>query len=268
MLKINRINNVTCAQGIVEDRKRFSSVMVYLMDGLLIDTGSPSLIEDFIPFFVSEDFDQVYLTHHHEDHTGGAKWIQDHKGTPIFINGISVDICSREGDYLPYRHDVWGDREAFQAKPLNSHFSTRTSKWEAIPVPGHAFDQMAFLNHSEGYLFTGDLYVTPKPKMLLKEESVPDIINSLKRIQNYDFTDMFCGHAGHVPNGKEMLKKKLDYMEEISGKIMNLHAKGHTPEEIKDQLLPSKHPLVEISGGEWDTLHFVTSVLSKVEQNK
>ena len=267
MIRINNVKNVVCAQGIVENRKRVSSVMVYIMDGLLIDTGSPSLLEDFIPFFQAEDFEKVYVTHHHEDHTGGARWIQDHMGIPIYINEASIDICSKEGDYLEYRHDVWGDREAFEAKPLSSNFYSRKSMWEAIPVPGHSFDQLAFLNHNEGVMFTGDLYVTPKPKMLLSGELVPEIIKSLKRILHYDFEDIFCGHAGHVPNGKEMLKKKLDYMEEVSGNIIELYRKGHTVEEINAQLLPSSHPLIEISGGDWDTMHFITSVLSNVEEN-
>jgi len=54
----------------VESAQSKMGVNVFVTDGLMIDTGSESLLSDWIPFFQSVDFDQVVLTHYHEDHTG------------------------------------------------------------------------------------------------------------------------------------------------------------------------------------------------------
>lgn len=262
MLEIKRINGVECGQVTTERKSRNSSVFVFVTDGILIDTGPSSLLSDLISFYDSVDFEQVMLTHYHEDHTGGAKWIQDHRKVPIYINPISVDICCTDGEYPEYRHQTWGSRKAFIAKPLNVTFQSRTEKWESIPTPGHAFDHMVFLNHSKGTLFSGDLFVTPKPKCILVEEHIPTTINSLKKILTYDFSEVFCSHKGYLPNGKDLLAMKLDFLENLRGEILELHRQGYTVAEIQAKLLPNQNPLVEISNHEWDSRHIVTSILN------
>lgn len=261
MLEIKQTNGKVSAQVTTERKGRNSSVYVYYTDGLLIDSGPSSLLPDLISFFNSVDFDQVVLTHHHEDHTGGAKWIQDHKRVPLFINSISVDICSKDGEYPEYRHQTWGSRKAFIAEPLTQTFQSRSEKWESIFTPGHAFDHMVFLNHSTGTLFSGDLFVTPKPKCILVEEHIPTTINSLKKILTYNFSEVYCSNKGYLPNGKDLLVMKLDFLEYLRGEILELHHKGYTVDEIQAKLLPNQYPLVEISNHEWDSRHIVTSVL-------
>lgn len=261
MLEITEMNGVVCAKGTTDSRRGSMDVHVFLVDGQLIDTGPQSLLAEFTPFFKTSDFDQVILTHHHEDHTGGAKWIQAYKDVPIFIHPLAIELCGKDGEYPLYRQIVWGGREGFHAEPLQETFQSRSLTWEAIHIPDHAFDHMALLNRGNGILFSGDLYVTPRPKLMLSFESVPVIMESIRRVLTYDFSDMFCSHAGYVPNGREMLKKKLDYMENKSGEILELYKKGFTPEEIKESLMPSEHPIIKFSNHEWDTLHFITSVV-------
>lgn len=79
MIEINTINDVVCVNGTPGGNKSGMSVYVFLTDGLLIDTGAQILLEELIPFYESANFDSVALTHYHEDHTGGAAWIQEHK---------------------------------------------------------------------------------------------------------------------------------------------------------------------------------------------
>ncbi|RTR35710.1 MBL fold metallo-hydrolase [Robertmurraya yapensis] len=266
MIEITEINDVTCVKGTTQQGSM--DVYVFLVDGLLVDTGPGSLLPELIPFFETNDFEKVIVTHHHEDHTGGAKWIQDHKEVPIFIHPLAVDLCSINAEYPLYRKIVWGERKAFQAEPITNTFQSRSYKWEAIHIPGHAFDHLAYLNQNTGVLFSGDLYVTPRPKLLLSFESVPVIMESIRKVLTYDFAEIYCCHAGYVANGKEMLKKKLDYMENKSGEIIHLFNQGLTIEEIKEKLLPSRHPIIQFSNHEWDTLHFITSVIAHYEKSR
>lgn len=264
MLEIKNVNEVICAQAIAQLHSWQMDVYVFHTDGLLIDTGSVSLLPDLIPFFNSTSFDQVLLTHYHEDHSGGAKWIQENKDVPIYINPLSVDICSKGGEYKEYRRQIWGQREGFQTQPISNTFQSRTSKWEAIHTPGHSFDHMSYLNHSTGTLFSGDLLVSPKPKIIIDEEHLPTTIQSIKKILEYDFSEVYCSHKGYLPNGRELFQMKLDYLENLRGEILELYQKGLTAEEIKVILLPSQNPLIELSNNEWDPLHLITSLLDSV----
>ncbi|WP_449622167.1 MBL fold metallo-hydrolase [Robertmurraya sp. Marseille-Q9965] len=266
MIEITEVNDVTCVKGIT--KLGSMDIYTFLVDGQLIDTGPESLLPELIPFFELSDFEKVIITHHHEDHTGGAKWIQDHRDVPIFIHPLALDLCSKDAEYPLYRKLVWGKRKAFKAEPITNRFESRSYNWEAIHIPGHAFDHFAFLNQSTGSLFSGDLYVTPRPKLMLSFESAPDTMESIRKVLTYEFSDMYCCHAGHVPNGKEMLKKKLEYMENKSGEIIYLYHQGLSSEEIKAKLLPSKHPIIQFSNHEWDTLHFITSVITHYEKMK
>ena len=188
----------------------------------------------------------------------------EHKKVPIFIHPMSVDACAKDAEYPEYRKIFWGKRDAFKADPLGKAIHSRTQKWEPIFTPGHAKDHMVYLNHSNGMLFSGDLFVTPKTKLVLREESVPIIIDSIKRLLQYDFGEVYCCHAGHVPDGKEMFRKKLDYLENLRGEILRLHHQGLTVHEIQQLVLPNRYPLIEISEHEWDSEHIITSIIKEI----
>lgn len=98
-----------------------------------------------------------------------------------------------------------------------------------ILTPGHTNDHSSFLNEETGQLFTGDLYVTPKTKVVLREESIPQIIDSLELALSLDFQEMYCNHAGYIENGKEALHRKLNNLKELSGKIELMAEKGMPP---------------------------------------
>ncbi|WP_285767671.1 MBL fold metallo-hydrolase [Peribacillus sp. SI8-4] len=263
MIEVKKVNDVVCVHGTPGSVRSGMSVYVFLTDGLLIDTGAQILLDGLIPFYQSADFDSVALTHYHEDHTGGAAWIQENKKVPIFIHPMSVEACAKDAEYPAYRKMFWGRRDAFKAEPLGKTVHSRSQTWEPIYTPGHAEDHMVYLNLSTGMLFSGDLFVTPKTKLVLREESVPVIIDSIKNLLQYDFGEMFCCHAGHVPNGKEMFRKKLDYLENLRGEILHLHEQGRTVQEIQHLILPHRYPLIEISEHEWDSEHIITSILNE-----
>ena len=92
---------------------------------------------------------------------------------------------------------------------------------------------LAFLNHETGQLFAGDLYVTPKPKVILDEEHIPTTIESLKKILAYPFEDVFCSHAGYVQDGRKALQRKLEYLLELQHTVLRLYNEGFSPNKLQ-----------------------------------
>lgn len=239
-----------------------NTVYTFLVDGMLIDTGPKSMEEHLIPFYENHAFDLVALTHNDEDHTGTAPWIQKNRGVPIYIHPKGIDLCAQDYPYPEYRQLVWGKREGFDALPIGDTIQSRSREWQVIYTPGHADDHVAFYDQENGTMFSGDLFVAPKTKVIMERESIPLTMKSIRTLLEYDFDSLFCCHAGYVKDGKKMLQQKLDYLENLSGEVKALHHKGWTKEEITKEFFPKKYAIITASGGEWDSRHIISSILS------
>jgi glyoxylase-like metal-dependent hydrolase (beta-lactamase superfamily II) len=256
-------NGVSYLNGEVKYLSVSLNVYSYLVDGVLIDTGSQSLHRYFESFIDQADFDQVMITHSHEDHSGCAAYIEKTKNLPIYLSEKTIDYCARHADYPLYRQLFWGKRKPFHAKAIPETFTSRNATWKVIDTPGHAYDHKALLNQKTGQLFTGDLFVNERTKVVLAEECIPTIINSLERVLTYDFQDVFCSHAGFIEDGRATLERKRDYLLSIKHNVLTLHKEGYSAEDIRNKLFPKKYPIIKFSGGEWDSLHIVTSIINE-----
>lgn len=253
--------NVRYIEGLVTFHNVHLNVYCFKLDGVLIDTGAQVLLNEFTPFFAESTLEQVVITHYHEDHTGGAAYLNSKLKLPIYQNEMTIEQCAKKADYPKYRKFFWGTRKPYHARPLSKTFSSRTATWDVIATPGHSSDHLSFLNRETGQLFSGDLYVTAKTKLVLREENIPLIIQSIETVLTYDFEEMFCCHAGFVKDGRKALTKKLHYLQELQGKTLALRKQGLTEYEIQAELFSKKYPITFFSSGEWDSIHIIHSIL-------
>lgn len=258
-MEIATHENVICVKGGTS-----LAVYLFLVDGMLIDTQSHNMLEQLIPFYEANTFHSVALTHSHEDHVGTAAWLVQNKSIPIYIHASSVEFCSMPITYQKYRQDFWGIREPFSAQALTETIHSDRYSWKAIETPGHADDHVVFYNEEMGQLFSGDLFLTSKPRIIMSHESVPTIMNSIRTVLTHDFESMFCCHAGYIADGKQSLQKKLDFLENICGEILHRHQQGHTIPEINKELFPKVAPIISISDGQFDSMHIVRSVVTEM----
>lgn len=259
-LKIIKHNGVISAGCTVKLFGSRLATYVYVVDGLLIDTGPSKFTRQYIDFFKSQHLELAALTHFHEDHSGNAFWL-DKQGIEVYIHPSSISICQEKAKIPFYRRLFWGKREKFSPRVLGDTLETKTKKWQVIEAPGHSFDHVAFYDRQIGALFTGDLFVTPKTKLIMSSENIPQIIRSLRSLQQFDFQTLYCGHAGVVEKGKEMLAKKLAYLVELTGEVQELHSKGWSIKAINKKIFPQNAPLTYISSNEWASEHIIRSII-------
>lgn len=258
MINVFENDGVICVEGVLANGR---VVYSFLVDGMLIDTGCKHLEDDLIQFYHKADFDFVVLTHSHEDHTGTASWIQKNKNIPIYIHPQGIEVCANPANYPKYRQFTWGLREEFKALPIGHTIQSRTKEWEIIYTPGHADDHISLFHKETGRLFSGDLFLSANPKVILSFESVPTTMTSIRTLLSYDIASMYCSHSGYIKNGKVKLQEKLYYLEKLSCEVLYMHKKGLTISEINGNLFPKKHPLISISEGEFDSYHIVSSII-------
>lgn len=263
---IDEKNNVKFINGTLKKGPVTLNVYSFATDGLIIDTGAPNLLNEFKSFFTEINVEKAVLTHHHEDHSGGASYLQKKYNIPIYTDRALLNKHNKKADYPLYRKMFWGTREPFQATALTESFQTKTASWKVINTPGHASDHIALLNESTGQLFSGDLYVHPETKVILRDERIIDIMNSIEKVLTYDFKEMYCAHAGYVADGRKALKQKLSYLEQLVEKVITLHQQGYSEGEITKQIFTKTYPITYLSLGEWHAKHIVRSIITEREQ--
>ncbi|WP_241558844.1 MBL fold metallo-hydrolase [Oceanobacillus halophilus] len=247
---------------------RSRPVYMFLVDGMLIDTGSRSLEKEILYFYKKQlkKIKFVVLTHSHEDHSGTASWIQENLNLPIYVHPRGMQVCQKRSPYPKYREVTWGARKEFNPLPLENKLKSLNAEWEVIYTPGHADDHVALYHEQTGRLFTGDLFVSPKTKVIMQTESTPVTMDSIRKLLKYDFKSMYCSHAGYFKDGKSKLKQKLEYLEQLYSEVERMHKEGHSNVEINKKLFQKVYPIVDFSNGEWDSLHIVSSIISEVDK--
>ncbi|MGE7908495.1 MBL fold metallo-hydrolase [Lysinibacillus xylanilyticus] len=265
-IEIQQNHDVQCAHGKVAVQGIGMSVYSFFVDGLLIDTGSYSLSQEFQSFFNEIQIEQLALTHSHEDHSGNAAWLQQHKEVPIYIHRDSVSICANDGEYPLYRQALWGERPAFNAQPFGDTLQTNSATWDIIETPGHTTDHLSFYNRETGALFTGDLYIQTKTKVVLDEENIVHTLASLKKILNYDFEEVYCCHAGFLADGRTKIQEKIAYLEEMESNIRRLFDKGYSVEEMTKSIFARDYPITKVSGEQWSSKHIITAFINQFTQ--
>ncbi|UFJ40259.1 MBL fold metallo-hydrolase [Brevibacillus humidisoli] len=265
MLQITEFDAITCARTTVSGGGIKLDVYLYFMDGLLVDTGPSRMSRTLIPFFQDKPIEQVVLTHHHEDHTGLARWIEQNLGMTPYIHEKGIPLCQQRPSLPLYRRLFWGGREPFQPQPVPSTVETEHYQFEVIHTPGHADDHISLLNREQGWLFSGDLFVTSRPKSFFSFEAAPQIIRSLRSILSYDFSTLICSHAGVLFDGKKMIQTKLNYLEEVVGQVTALYEQGLTAKQIRQRLFPQIHPMQLLSGFENSPEHLIRSIVRELE---
>ncbi|WP_128895561.1 MBL fold metallo-hydrolase [Longirhabdus pacifica] len=258
-------NGIHVAKVGVKGLRMTIYIYIYLIDDCLIDTGPSRSGKYIIPYLQQNRFDQVILTHHHEDHTGQAAWIQQNKNVPLYIHEKGKAICEESGNYPYYRKMYWGKREAFQAQKLHDVLETKNHTFEVIHTPGHAEDHVVLFDKNNGFLFSGDLYILRRPTNIWGFENMNGIINSIKKVMPLDFESLYCYHAGAIPDGKKRLKQKLEYLEELKGKTVAYNQQGMTEKEIVKQLSLKRNILSYWSFGAYSPLNLVRSLLEEEE---
>ncbi|WP_427110006.1 MBL fold metallo-hydrolase [Lysinibacillus xylanilyticus] len=265
-IEIQQNRGVQCAHGKVAVQGIGMSVYSFFVDGLLIDAGSYSLSQEFQSFFNEIQIEQLALTHSHEDHSGNAAWLQQHKDVPVYIHRDSVSVCAKDGEYPFYRQALWGERPAFNAQPLGDTLQSKSATWDIIETPGHTTDHVAFYNRETGALFTGDLYIQTKTKVVLDEENIVHTLASLKKILNYDFEEVYCCHAGFLADGRAKIQEKIAYLEEMESNIRQLFDKGYSVEEMTKSIFSRDYPITKVSGEQWSSKHIITAFINHFTQ--
>ncbi len=241
--------------------KMFSHV--YFVDGLLLDTGHRNMRQEILRTVSDLPVQQMFISHHHEDHTGNLAELQQHFKCHSYSSAACIELMKKPPKISFAQWLTWGNRPAnFQLEEKAGTLLTPNYKFDIIPIPGHAIDMVALHEANEGWLFSADLWVYQYIRYFMRAESMHQQIESIKRVLQLEFHVLFCSHNPQLVRGKDMLRQKLRFLEDFYGRAADFYHKGYSPSAIlKAMGLKEDIGMVCLSTGELSTMNMVRSVI-------
>jgi len=239
-------------------------VNAFWVDGLLIDSGCAHTVPDLMAALDREGLmvEQLVHTHTHEDHVAGdGELMRRYKVIPR-VHGTGLDLLRYGEPDLPlYRRLTWGNVKGCRGGALTDSVETERHRLSVIHTPGHAPDHVAFLEEREGWLFSGDLLVSPRLVRVRPPEDPVETIASMRRAAALPFRHLFCSHARQVHDGPEPLQAKIARWEYLQEEAARLADRGEGESEITRRLLGPDGLIEYLSRGDLSKRNLVHGLL-------
>ncbi len=212
------------------------NVYCYLFDEIMVDTGQSHMEKEALAMAGSHGVKQIFLTHHHEDHSGNAASIHSAQGATVYGHDLTREKLKRPYAILPYQKYIWGRTTPVAVTTLPDKIDTSLGCMVPVHTPGHSKDHTVYFLPERGIIFSGDLYLGDRIKFFRSDEDMNTQIASLKKVAGMDFDTVLCAHNPCRENGKKHILLKLDFLENLYGDIVFLWEKGLSERHIFRQL--------------------------------
>lgn len=267
MIEINRYGEIV---QMMMGREMDGSVLywtaAYLVDGLLIDTGCAYTADELAEYIGGQQVNVVVNTHHHEDHIG-ANYIFQKQGLPLYAHPLALPLINKRLPLREYQEMVWGYPEPTQALPVPETIVTENYTFRVLETPGHSSDHISLFEPEQGWCFSGDLFVSENQKMLRADEDIAGIIASLEKLLALPVEELtlFTSIGRVFTEGKSVLRRYLDYLDELRGQVHRLAGENLPPAEIRDRIFGRETQLAALTGGHFSVLNLVEQLTGLAE---
>jgi glyoxylase-like metal-dependent hydrolase (beta-lactamase superfamily II) len=208
---------------------------------------------------VLSDLTEIILTHHHSDHVGLVNRIVSQHPIPVYASNEAIPRLKRDKAYLKMRskffeklyseagcgtigakkavelHEAIEKNEALALQAdIVAITNNRLLNFTVIETPGHAPDQLAFYDEKRKWLFAGDLLIEHISSNALigpdlNGNPIPSLSqhnDSMESCLSLDAELVFPGHGILIDKPHQLIRKRLDRVEEKAERILQLISSG------------------------------------------
>jgi len=248
---------------LLEGQQVYYWTAAYLVDGLLIDTGCSYTVEELAQFLEGEHLKFAINTHFHEDHIAANSVLQKKFGLKIYASRESIPLIKKMPKLPQYQEIVWGYPVPTEVDLIPRRLETEHYSFDVIDTPGHCEGHVALIERTEGWCFSGDLYVSPEPKAIWSGEDMAEVTRSMKKLIEYptDKLTLFTSLGLVVPDGREALQACVRFLEESARRAKELARQGLSIAAIRDELFGRESILASVTEGDVSAENMVRALL-------
>jgi len=234
-------------------------VSTYLVDGLLIDTGCARTSYEFSKFLENAKVDIVVNTHSHEDHIGANHLIQENFGWPVYASASAIPRIQNPPPIAWYREKTWGSAAPSNPKPLPSIIETKKFRFEVIDTPGHSPDHVSLVERTQGWVFSGDLFIGKDLTVAGPEINVSGMLESIRTLLELMDNEsiLFTSLRTVRYDGRKALHDFVDRFEKLRAQAREFATEGLDVREIVNKMFGAETVFDAITNGEYSSANLV-----------
>jgi glyoxylase-like metal-dependent hydrolase (beta-lactamase superfamily II) len=264
MLEVTSFNNqVTCIKTASPlGDQAIMWVYAYLVKDVLFDAGCANAIDELQEYIERQPVQRVYVTHNHEDHYGGCAAFAPK--AEVFAGPVTLESLYKPYPLPQFFQFVWGEpKPVKEARKLeDSSISVGKLNFEVVDLSGHCEEMFGFWEPKKGWFFSADAVPLPSRKqMAMPEENIPKMIARMKEIRDMDVKVLFDGHRGPIPNPREHIETRIDFLSQLQTRVLGMAEEGKTTPEIKTALGFPEPWYLPNTEGRFEVEHLIRSLL-------
>lgn len=234
-------------------------VSTYLVDGLLIDTGCARTSNEFLRFLKDSKVDIVVNTHSHEDHIGANHLIQENLGLPVYASASAIPRIQNPQPIAWYREKTWGSATPSNPKSLPEIIETKRFRFEVIDTPGHSPDHVSLVERTQGWVFSGDLFIGKDLTVAGPEMDVSEMLKSMRTLLELmdDESILFTSLRTVRHDGRKALQAFVDRFEKLRAQAREFTVEGQNVREIVNRIFGGETVFDAITNGEYSSANLV-----------
>jgi len=237
----------------------------FLWDRVLIDSAFPFACQHLLQALCGRPPAYVLHTHLHEDHCGNSRAIQEQFGAAAIAPAdLAEQLAHPERErYGLYRRVIWGAPAApiCAEPPIDGTLDVGSNRFRFVPTPGHLPVHYAIFEQQTGYVFTGDLFISRRPRYAKSDEVAALSIRSLRELAKLKPAVMFDAHIGAVSDPAPRLLAKADFLEDLRQQAKRLAAHGLSVRAITRKLLGREGLMSYATAGDYTKANMIRSLL-------